>query len=1038
MKIFVTALKKFSAPTVGFLTVIKPAGLAPLLMLLLAMAIAENGFGQSAASNGAKDNTVNISGKKVVLGKRSIADNCWKKGGRFEKYTVNDEILEKRDLNSKHFANPDGSITAFISEAPLHYQDAIGAWNDIRTDIRPNLAGNNGLYKYSIPENKFESYFANDLKSGYVLKINGGNILLSKENEVLLLDANGNVLETALSNGETTGAVSDNKLVFKNTYPFADDEIIANGNGIEHDIVLNQKPAFFNTHNNAATLAFREFIQLPDGWQIVSKRDAKCISCGDNAQNDRGLAVLDEKGNLIVEFLTPVFREKNIRQIPHDNDPIKGPHVEQKVVRASGDYKIEKANGGYYVETLAPVAWLNDNDRQYPVIIDPSTTCYPSATTWWTGYATGSNNCTNGNVNNGDLIQWEGVNYAPFVGWAYLNVSSLTGATSISSVVYGMDINGYYCPFWYTVPMGAFTSTCATLWSRANSIGSPYYTYNTCIGGNGYLSYTLGGTANADVLSDIAGGSFGVGFYDYDASTTTGYYGDAYGWYNGNSFAPYITVTYTSCTSPATQASVLSTSSVASTTATVSIGTRGNGTGGVIIVAYPGASAGAAPTSGTSYTANVNYTSGTPVGTGYTVYNGNAAAPINVNVTGLTASTQYTFVAYEYASTGTCYLTTTTGNTTTTTACSPSGAFGTSPWTVPSSGCYSVPSGVTSITVECWGGGGGGGGCGNGSSTSSNGGSGGGGAYSRQVLTVNSTQSYSITIGGQGSAGGASAAGGTGGSSIFTGPAGTCSADGGGGGGGAANNNSGSAGGAGSTGSGVLYSGGSGSVGGGGSTYSCSVGGGGAGNAGNGTNGALCSGGGGGAGGTGGGTLSTAGGSGGGNATSCASNSTNHDGDAGTGPGGGGGGGYHYTTSGSNNGGLGGLGRVIITYVSCTAPTINTQPTNPTTTCIGTGTSFTVAATGTSPTYQWQISNNGGTSYVNLTNAGVYSGATSATLSISNPQYWMNNYKYQCVVSSGTCSTTTTAAVLTVSYPGVTNTAPTNPGSSTYTINGTN
>ena len=76
---------------------------------------------------------------------------------------------------------------------------------------------------------------------------------------------------------------------------------------------------------------------------------------------------------------------------------------------------------------------------------------------------------------------------------------------------------------------------------------------------------------------------------------------------------------------------------------------------------------------------------------------------------------------------------------------------------------FTVPCGVTSITVQVWGGGGAGGG---GSVTSANGGSGGGGGgYCTQVISVTpgSTISYTVGAGGVGGTGN----GGNGGSSSF-------------------------------------------------------------------------------------------------------------------------------------------------------------------------------------------------------------------------------------------------------------------------------
>ena len=72
---------------------------------------------------------------------------------------------------------------------------------------------------------------------------------------------------------------------------------------------------------------------------------------------------------------------------------------------------------------------------------------------------------------------------------------------------------------------------------------------------------------------------------------------------------------------------------------------------------------------------------------------------------------------------------------------------------------WTVPSNVSSITVECWGGGGGGGGVAypNATSNCSAGGGGGGGAYAKAILSVNPGSTYNYTIGAGGSGGGSGA-----------------------------------------------------------------------------------------------------------------------------------------------------------------------------------------------------------------------------------------------------------------------------------------
>ncbi|MED4599834.1 S-layer homology domain-containing protein, partial [Paenibacillus validus] len=99
-----------------------------------------------------------------------------------------------------------------------------------------------------------------------------------------------------------------------------------------------------------------------------------------------------------------------------------------------------------------------------------------------------------------------------------------------------------------------------------------------------------------------------------------------------------------------------------------------------------------------------------------------------------------------------------------------------------------------------------------------------------------------------------------------------------------------------------------------------------------------------------------------------------------------------------------------------TAPTITSQPSNQSVN-EGSDTSFSVTATGTGLGYQWQVDT--GTGFTNITDAGVYSGAATDTLSITGAEGGMNGYTYRVVVSgAGGLSTPSTSATLTV------NTAP--------------
>ncbi len=90
---------------------------------------------------------------------------------------------------------------------------------------------------------------------------------------------------------------------------------------------------------------------------------------------------------------------------------------------------------------------------------------------------------------------------------------------------------------------------------------------------------------------------------------------------------------------------------------------------------------------------------------------------------------------------------------------------------------------------------------------------------------------------------------------------------------------------------------------------------------------------------------------------------------------------------------------------------ITTQPAN-TPACTGSTANFSVSASGSSLTYQWQVSTDNGITWNNI------SGATSGTLNISNVSSSMNNYKYRVLISNSCSSSiTSTAGMLIVSDP---------------------
>jgi hypothetical protein len=92
-----------------------------------------------------------------------------------------------------------------------------------------------------------------------------------------------------------------------------------------------------------------------------------------------------------------------------------------------------------------------------------------------------------------------------------------------------------------------------------------------------------------------------------------------------------------------------------------------------------------------------------------------------------------------------------------------------------------------------------------------------------------------------------------------------------------------------------------------------------------------------------------------------------------------------------------------VTIAPCVPVTITSSPAAAVSTICGNNASFTVAATGTLPVYGWQWRPNSTTAWQTVTNGGIYSGATTSVLTLTNISATYNGYQYRALVSGG-CS----------------------------------
>lgn len=102
------------------------------------------------------------------------------------------------------------------------------------------------------------------------------------------------------------------------------------------------------------------------------------------------------------------------------------------------------------------------------------------------------------------------------------------------------------------------------------------------------------------------------------------------------------------------------------------------------------------------------------------------------------------------------------------------------------------------------------------------------------------------------------------------------------------------------------------------------------------------------------------------------------------------------------------------------APSITTQPASAATT-VGNNTSFSVVAAAVpAPTYQWQLSVDGGNTWSSVAEVSPYSGSTTTTLRITSATTTLAGFRYRTLVRNSLGTATSNPAILTVTKPGAT------------------
>ncbi|MBI4947335.1 MAG: T9SS type A sorting domain-containing protein [Bacteroidetes bacterium] len=282
----------------------------------------------------------------------------------FAKMGKGNDDITKRTRTAKHYKMTDGTYKAIITAGEsLHYLDG-GKWQDI--DEKIVLSTQKSGYEYANTENCFKSYYAADNKKGIKTVFDEGEITEWKNVKITWLDANGNEVSTVPSNN-STGHVIHKSISYFSLFNEISAEITQGSDGRKIDYTIHSRNAFSNKPASAATMIFYETIEIPAGWNVEQETFFNNKS---GAEEIISVTLTDGTGKQIVKYQRPFYFEKTI-----------APGKKHHSMR--GSYQLTKEGNNLHIGMAIPVSWLIDSLRNYPVVIDPTATVYPSNTSRW-------------------------------------------------------------------------------------------------------------------------------------------------------------------------------------------------------------------------------------------------------------------------------------------------------------------------------------------------------------------------------------------------------------------------------------------------------------------------------------------------------------------------------------------------------------------------------------------------------------------------------------------------------------------------------
>lgn len=345
------------------------------------------------------------------------------------------ERVEKRTAHTATYLHADGSSLTSFSSVPLHYKNNANQWEVI--DYSFSKQGQNWVFPKQNPQVVFNP------QAGFTsLKIGNREIKTQAKFQLEVLNAQLERIsqQKAMTSAQVT-PISKHQLSYPITSQLEGNIFVAN-DVLQHFYKLNQ---IENQWPNDGFLALSYEMDLPIGWVLRSEQNETSGIIQSN------LILFDENGVSQAVLPAPIAHDNKVYQLQEatfegTNRPLSFDPVEiRNQTSIDLSYRLQKLNNrSYKVSVVLPLSWLKDNERVFPISIDPTiivtqTTTQPSC--FFPNYNIQNVQITvpNEHIILSTYVEWDFVATAASGAWRSDQRSFVSGPNGNTSVFSGTE-----------------------------------------------------------------------------------------------------------------------------------------------------------------------------------------------------------------------------------------------------------------------------------------------------------------------------------------------------------------------------------------------------------------------------------------------------------------------------------------------------------------------------------------------------------------------------------------------------------------------